>query len=322
MKHRVWAIGAAVVAVSAAWAAAAGAAQPATQPSAQEAGVDAGYVAPVDTSLQLRPAYLADDSSSSMYPQLGPPQEDRINNGGVRFDLNSRYLNNYIYRGIDQSTLGHSPENALQFDTKMSFDLGNLPHPFVGLFVNVFNEDPISRFEEVRPMFGFDWTIKPVTISGGFNSYLFPNRKELDTEEVWAGASLDDSRIFRMEKPLLSPYIYAAYDLAKYQGVYFEVGVRHDFYIENVGVTLSPQADIAYVLRDPIFRLPGRMTDTGFQHYDVGLIGSYSLNTLFNFPHRYGEWSIKGYLYYTDDIANHLRADTRIWGGVGISFSY
>ncbi|HEX5244134.1 MAG TPA: hypothetical protein VFW23_12800, partial [Tepidisphaeraceae bacterium] len=78
----------------------------------------------------------------------------------------------------------------------------------------------------------------------------------------------------------------------------------------------------AYVLRDPQFSLAGRRTDTGFQHYNFGLIGSYSLNTLFNAPARYGQWSLEGYLYYSDGLANHLRADTRIWGGVGISFYY
>jgi hypothetical protein len=54
----------------------------------------------------------------------------------------------------------------------------------------------------------------------------------------------------------------------------------------------------------------------------VGLVGTYSLNNLFNASRRYGEWSLVGYLYYSDGIANHLRADTRTWGGVGLRFNY
>lgn len=307
MMRWVWALALAGVALSAA--------------RAEAQSVSGAANSPADALFPNRPIYLADDTTN-MYPQLGQGPDEAINRGGVHFHLNGSYLSNYIYRGIDQSTLGHSPENALQFNGEMNFDLGKLPHPFIGLFVNVFNQDPISRFEEVRPYGGVEWTIRPLIISGGINSYLYPNRKPLDTQEVWAKLQLDDSLPLRIKRPILSPYIYAAYDVAKYQGFYFEVGVHHDFVFEDIGVTLTPTADIAYVLRDPQFSLAGRRTDTGFQHYNVGLIGSYSLNTLFNAPARYGQWSLEGYLYYSDGLANHLRADTRIWGGVGISFYY
>ena len=62
--------------------------------------------------------------------------------------------------------------------------------------------------------------------------------------------------------------------------------------------------------------------DTGFQHYDIGLIGGYSLNRAIGIPRRYGEWILNGYLYYTDGINEGLRADTQVWGGAGISFRY
>ena len=32
--------------------------------------------------------------------------------------------------------------------------------------------------------------------------------------------------------------------------------------------------------------------------------------------------SLKGYLLYTDSIENDLKADTQVWGGAGIGFSY
>jgi hypothetical protein len=116
--------------------------------------------------------------------------------------------------------------------------------------------------------------------------------------------------------------VYASYDLDLYQGYYFEGGIHHDFVFDDLGVTLSPSAHVAYVLGNPQYALGRGKIQTGFQHYGAGLVGKYSLNTLFNFSRRYGEWSINGYLYYTDGLANHLRADTRIWGGVGMSFSY
>ncbi|MCS7034440.1 MAG: hypothetical protein NZ561_10685, partial [Phycisphaerae bacterium] len=61
---------------------------------------------------------------------------------------------------------------------------------------------------------------------------------------------------------------------------------------------------------------------SGFQHYQVGLICEYSLNRLFNFSTRYGDWSILGYVYYTGGIDDELRASEQLWGGAGIGFRY
>ena len=54
----------------------------------------------------------------------------------------------------------------------------------------------------------------------------------------------------------------------------------------------------------------------------MGAIANYSLNTLLNVTRRYGEFSLQGYLFYTDGIDHDLRADTQLWGGVGINFKY
>jgi hypothetical protein len=267
----------------------------------------------------FRPLFL---DEPAQYPQLGPREGDEVNNGGVNFNFDIRYLNRYVYRGVDQTTLGHRSENSLQFEGRAEFDLGKLPHPFVGLFVNVFNEDPISRFEEVRPFGGLEWTLRPLIFAGGINAYLYPNRKPLDTTDVWGSLTLDDSLLFRTNRPILSPYIYGAFDVELYHGFYVEAGIKHEFAFENFGATLTPFADIAYVIKQPYFALPGQTQDSGFQHYDVGLTGALSMNQVFKFSRRHGEWSIVGYLNYSDGIANHLRADTRIWGGVGLRFAY
>ena len=60
----------------------------------------------------------------------------------------------------------------------------------------------------------------------------------------------------------------------------------------------------------------------GFQHYEFGLEATFGLNDLLNIPARYGKLDFKGYLFYTDGIDNELRADTELYGGVGIGFSY
>lgn len=267
------------------------------------------------------------DEPESVYPQaIAQEPTEPGNMGSVNFDLKVSYLTRYVFRGVDQATIETRPENSLQFDGSFEFDLGKLPHPFVGLFVNVFNNDPIARFEEVRPTVGLRWTIKPLTLTGAYVSYIYPNRKSLDTEEALVKLSWDDSRLWNRDTPMFSPYFLAAYDFERYFGTYLEFGVMHNFVIEETGLTLTPSASIAYVVGDPYFRKTPTTTatgqDTGFQHYEFGLTLDYSLNNLLNISRRFGQWSIRGYIFDDSRISRELRADNRLFGGGGIEFKY
>jgi hypothetical protein len=187
----------------------------------------------------------------------------------------------------------------------------------------VYNDDPVSRFQEVRPYIGFDWHLKPLRISAGNTTYIFPEREDFNTSEVYGRLELDDTLLLgRGDGPVFSPYIFAAYDYDLWDGLYLEAGISHDFLFDDIGVVLTAVADVGFSLNNDFFASTAGGDDTGFQHYDVGLIGSYALNPLLNIPRRYGQWKLRGYLFYTDGIENDLRSDTQVWGGVGIHFSY
>ena len=149
----------------------------ATPARAQSVSASPSFASPL--TLQQRP--------ESIYAPPAPPREDEgINEGAVHLDLTVRYMTDYIFRGVDRSEVGGREDAPnLQFDGKLDFDLGKFPHPFIALFVNVYDSDPISNFQEVRPVIGFDWPIKPLTISGGNTTYLFPDRDEINTNEVF-----------------------------------------------------------------------------------------------------------------------------------------
>lgn len=266
---------------------------------------------------------LADQPPESIYAPPTPPRvEEGINEGGLHLDLGARWMTDYVYRGIDFSeTGGHEDSPNYQFNGKLSMDLGKLPHPYVGLFVNYFDSDPVSRFQEFRPNFGFDWLFKPILFTAGYNAYIYPDRDNLSTSEVFGRFEFDDSFLFHTLRPVLSPYVYGAYDVDLYNGWYLEAGVKHDFQIEDTGLTLTLLADVSYVSKWQQFLEVGT-NDTGFQHYDLGAIGSYSLNNLFNIPKHYGEFELKGYLYYTDNLDHNLLAPSQMWGGVGIEMHY
>lgn len=260
----------------------------------------------------------------SVYAPPAPPRDDAgVNEGAVTLEFDFRYMTDYVYRGVDYSEVGGGEDAPnLQFDGKVSFDLGRLPHPFLGVFANVYNSDPDSRFQEVRPYFGFDWTIRPITITAAHLTYIYPERDDFNTSEGLVRISLDDSYFFRTEKPIFSPYILGAYDYDQNNGWYGEAGIVHEFVIEDTGVTLTFTGAVGYI--DGIqgnFIFENEQTK-GFSHAEIGLVGNYSLNNLLNIPKRYGEFLLKGYLYYTEGLDNDINNDTQIWGGMGIGFKY
>src|SRR5262245_40099765 len=111
--------------------------------------------APVFKTNQLS---LQPESPDSVYAPPSPPRpEEGINQGGVHFDLGVAYMTDYVYRGIEIfETPGGEDRPNLQIDAKLSFDLGKLPHPFIELFVNYADSDPISTFQEIRPNLGLE----------------------------------------------------------------------------------------------------------------------------------------------------------------------
>ena len=289
---------------------------------------------------------VAQPAPDSVYaPPALPTGNEGINQGAVHFDLGLSYETAYIYRGtqvfnIPGTSTTFNSFNAsnlnLQIDSKLSFDLGKLPHPYVSVFANVANDDPISNFEEVRPSVGFDWTIKPIVVSSGYTSYLYPERDERETSEVFLQFSLDDQTLFG-GKTYPVPYILGVYDVDKYHGFYVESGVKYRLAFDDLGITFTGIADVAYVAgysadidaksggTEAGFFTNANTTGGnvyGFQHYDIGLIGEYSLNKLFNFSDRYGEVSIRGDIYYTGSIDHDVNATSILWGGAGIEFKY
>jgi hypothetical protein len=329
MKRSAWALmlaGAAAL-VSAGGAAASRAAEAAAGLE-QTAETDT-LVAPLDLSLQP-------SAPESIYaPPEAMSEQNAVNAGGVNFTLYAIYSSDYVYRGIDRSETSASEDSGnMQIEGQMRFDLGRFPDLFMGVFTNINDADPISRFQEIRPYFGLELTARPIIFTVGNTFYIYPDRDEFNTAEVFARLKLDDSYFFRSDEPVFSPYVLAAWDYDKYDGFYIEAGVRHDFAIDELDVVLSPIARIAYVLNQKAFRevgLPGNDpgfesgtsgNDTGFQHYEIGMELSYGLNDVLKIPARYGQLDLKGYLFYTDQLENDLRASTELYGGVGIGFRY
>ncbi len=316
MHRRVWSIGVIVVALTAGGTASRLCAQTTDRPS------------PVPL-LSLLPPDSADTEPQSVYAPPEPPtEEDGVNNGGVNTDVDFRYLTDDVYRGVshDRASGGNIHAPNFQAQSQLEFNLGKLPHPYIGVFTNINDSDPVSRFQEVRPFFGLEYTSRPFIFNLGQNSYIYPERENLNpspnTAEVFLKITFDDSYLSLTPHPFLSPYIYAAYDYQRNKGWYIEAGVRHDVLLEEIGVTLTGYADVAYISNFPQQFVTFNPHDSGMQHYDVGMIGTYDINGLFKLNTRYGQFGLQGYLTYTGRFSNQLEANSVLWGGVGLVFSY
>jgi len=270
--------------------------------------------------------------SDTVYaPPIPVAPDEGTNQGGVSFELNIRNLTDYVYRGVDYTevvnpetdTTGGENNLDLNVDAMMRFDLGDrVPHPFMGVAANVYDSDPESRFQEFRPIVGADLTLQPLIFTAALQSYTYPQRDQLDTSEVLGKVQLDDSRIFGSDVPLLNPYILVAYDYDLNNGFYAEAGISHDFLIEDISVTITPIARIAYTRgwqqQFAFFADDG----SGWQHLDLGAHVQYKLNSLLNLSRRWGDWYLRGQLFYTEHLASSTVGHTLTYGGLGIGFEY
>lgn len=268
---------------------------------------------------------LAQPAPETVYAPPSPPRDDAgYNAGAVHLSLVIDYATDYVFRGVELfDPPGAEDSLNLQLDARLSFDLGKAPHPYIGVFTNVADSDPLSDFQVIQPTLGLEWEFKPFKFFGGFNAFIYPDRSGQDTSEFFAGFEFNDAFLWPRRKPVFTPYVYASYDIDLYDGIYLLAGVKHVLPTDSTGLTLTFFGEAAYVIDHPLFAGdPAGDAATGFQHYRVGVDGRYRLNELLNIPRRFGSWSIRGYLYYTDGIDDELRATTQIWGGGGIEFSY
>ena len=270
----------------------------------------------------------------SVYPPPEPLVVDdpRTAQTGVHFEFEARYMTDYVWRGIERFDASHGEDSPnVQIEPRITLDLGKLPHPYVSVFFNASDDDEVSNLQEIRPEVGFDWDIRPVTVSAGYTSYIFPDRDGIDTAEVFLGFAFDDSLFFRSERPVFNPYVHGAFDFDEFDGLYVEVGIQHEWPIEATGLTLLFNAHVAYVNDFALFSVDPAavggsddegIADSGFQHYQVGFTARYRLNELLNIPDRFGQLSVSGYLNYTDSIDKELEATTQLWGGAGVSLKF
>ena len=282
-----------------------------------EAGVRANPQPPM---LMLQP--VAPQESIYAPPGISDLQGG-YNDGALTIEIVGRYMTDYIYRGLEVVEPG-AQEDAVNFQlgADLRLDLGRLPDPFFRVLTNTAEGDDISNFQIIRPALGLEWETEAFDLAIGTQSYTYPDRTDLDTAEVFADLRINDGVFYSEEGPFLGPFVVAVWDIDRYEGLYVEGGLRRTFNVADTNLRLTIEGVVGYVHNYELYSRSVDNDGTGFSHYQVGIAAEYRLNTLLNISRRYGQWSLAGYLNYTDGIDNDLATTTQIWGGGGIVFRY
>lgn len=252
------------------------------------------------------------------------PQAPRL-----RWELTLGYASAYVYRGVDHSaTVGATPDSIdegggsnFQFAGRLALDAGGPWHPFVELFSNYWDTDPVSNWQELRPTLGLQWESQGTSLSLGATSYVYPDREGDNTNEVFMRADVNDGALLGLEQPILNPYAMVAYELDADGGWYGELGVSHNWALAGLGLTVTPVARVAYTYRlDEVFIFETDRSGSGWQHADLGLQLSYRLNTLLNLPESDGRWTLGAFLFRTEHLCDATLGDSLTWGGVNLTW--
>ncbi len=247
----------------------------------------------------------------------------------LKWELSLGYASAYVYRGIDHSaTVGATPDaidegggSSFQFSGRVTLDAGGPWHPFVDLFSNYWDTDPVSNWQELRPTLGLQWQSKAAAVSAGVTSYVYPDRTGDNTSEVFMRADMNDGDLLGREQPILNPYGLVACELDANGGWYGELGISHNWAIAGLGLTVTPVARVAYTYRmDEAFIFETDRSGSGWQHADLGLQLSYRLNTLLNLPASDGNWALGAFLFRTSHLADATLGGSLTWGGVNVTW--
>jgi hypothetical protein len=242
------------------------------------------------------------------------------NDGGINLNASVRYATDYMFRGFEPVE-ADSSEDSINFgiDTTLTFDLGRLPDPFVRVITNTAEGDSVSKFQVIRPIVGFQWDTDAFGLTLGHQSFTYPDRDVLDTAEIFIDLAINDDALFGGEGVNFGPYLFVAYDYDAFEGTYAEAGFRRFEPIDESALGLGYNVHLAYIESlGGLFGGSGR----GFQHYQIGVLAGYDLNTLLNISRRYGIWSLQGSFNYTDGLEDDLAAETQLWGTFGVSLRY
>jgi hypothetical protein len=284
--------------------------------------------------------------------QPGPPPDQWDKPIPLSFEIGYTLVSDYVFRGINfseypdegQEMPNHQMDVGVELDTA---DLGlNAGRVGVSFWFEWFaGQDQLTgdggSLQEVdyTVYWSFDLDQIATTVELGYIAYDFPQASgdAACTHELYLLLSLDDSKLFGTERPVLNPYFYYGIDVDDGDlGSWMELGVSHDFaFGEMAGLEQTPVLkDLTFtpsfvmgidhrylhhfaLLGDPAAEGPGTQIAT----LTYGGELAYDLGGALGMPERYGSVALSGFLYYNQALRDELISD-EFWGGFQVAYAW
>ncbi len=259
----------------------------------------------------------------------------------ITFSVNYTLVSDYIFRGINLSEYEGEGREGLnhQLEASVSVDLDKFgTFTYTAWFEwyakqddPAFDDDAHGHLQEMDNVVSWSYDLSkicdklPVTFETGWAHYALNQEKgdAYGTNEWFMALSLDDSSLFGTENPVLNPYVAWYVDTDDVDGCWIETGISHDFAMSDLGFASTP------VLKDitatPSFVLgidKGQFAEVCHLHnLQYGLDISADINSMFGFTTDYGQFTVTGFLRYSEAI-NREAADDEFWGGVTFGYEW
>ena len=252
-------------------------------------------------------------------------------------------VSDYVWRGINFSEYegerGEDLNYQLGTRLELATPVGNVGgRVWFQWFSGLKRQDPTasSYLQEVDFVAYWNYTIASIgtTVEAGWIAYEFPHvsGNAHTTYEIYGKVSLDDSVIFGI--PILNPFVYYGYDYdIGDSGSWVEAGVTRDFAAGDLDalaetpvikdLTLTPSVVFGIDLRY-LHNFVASDTATASNRLALiryGLDLAYDLNGALGIHKKYGDFSIGGFLAYSQATRRDM-IDDELYGGATVAWSW
>jgi hypothetical protein len=268
----------------------------------------------------------------------------------IGFYLDYTVATDYIWRGINLSEFRGEGREKLnhQLTAGVNYDTGDFGTIDFSVWFEWYGaNDQVSGVNSDGNLQEVDYTISwtydlsklcpdvPVELTLGWIGYDFPQLSDDGgfTNEYFIGLALNDQKLLGDGWFALNPTLTYYQDLddvgAMGQGSWLEFGISHEFKLAD-----CPTVGSMPVLQDltvtPSFTL---MMDIGYidsgtrvATTQYGLEVGYDLGKALKLPEQYGSLSMKGFLNFSDAVADNssglANLNDEFWGGVSVGWEW
>ena len=257
----------------------------------------------------------------------------------VSLSVDYALVSDYIFRGINFSEYPGEGREKLNHQLGAGIEIDTGAFGAIGASVwfewyaaqQRLTPDYSGKTQEVdyAVYWSYGFESLATTVEIGWIAYTFPPFRgdAHSTYELYGKLGFQDGVLWGTESPILSPTIAYYQDIDDAAGSgWFEVGISHDFDMERVLPVMQRLTVTPSLVLGVDHRYFGKLgltsrTSTRVANLTYGLGASYDLGAALGMPPRYGEFTVGGFVNYSQAFARDAIKD-ELYGGMTVGYSW